>query len=45
MYRKVRGVSSEEENEGYGGKDLWKIKVLRLARESGEIQYNSVGAL
>jgi len=24
----VRGVRPEEEEEGYGGKDLWKMKVL-----------------
>jgi len=33
-YRKTvqgnRGVSPEEEKEGYGGKDLWKRKVLSL---------------
>jgi len=26
----VRGVSPEEEKEGYGGKDLWRRKVLSL---------------
>jgi len=28
--REIRGVSPEEEKEGYGGKDLQKRKVLSL---------------
>ena len=29
--RGIRGVSPEKENEGYGGKDLRKRKVLSMA--------------
>ena len=32
--RRIRGVSPEEENEGYGGKDLKKRKVLSLEWKS-----------
>jgi len=30
MLRRIRGVSPEEEKEGYGGKKLQKLKVLSL---------------
>jgi len=30
MFSGIRGVSPEEEKEGYGGKDLQKRKVLSL---------------
>ena len=37
MFRGIRGVSPEEEKEGYGGNDLQKRKVLSLEWKNGGV--------
>ena len=39
----VHGVSPEEENEGYGGKDLQKRKVLSLEWKSEGVMVDESG--
>jgi len=41
--RGVHGVSPEDEDEGYGGKDLLKRKVLSLECKSEEVMDDKSG--
>ena len=43
--RRIRGVSTEEEKVGYGGKDLQKRKVLSLEWKSEGVMDDESGEL